>query len=333
MMDLLVPYGYTLRALRPADDDSAITVEAASETASDGSPDPAMASGVRQTWSMPGFDRERDSWAVVAPDGRIAGFAHLSPTDRAHHYSHGYVHPEHTGRGIGSLLLRLTDARALERLATARVAGESGKAGEDTGERVTLQQWLSARNPAAQALFVWQGYAVVRHLWGMTIDFAHEPVPAAWPDGMSVRTCDGERDLRAAHAITEDAFRDHWEHEPRTFEQFRASMIDIPTFDPTLWFLAMDGETPIGSAQCELLPDQGWVNTIGVVRSWRGRGVASALLRHAFGEFYRRGMRKAGLGVDAQNPTGATRVYERAGMRVERQYDIYEKVLCDGKEC
>lgn len=325
-IDAPIPAGYTLRALGPERDDAAIGVEVAAETATDGSPDPAMVDGVRQTWDKPGFDRERDSWTVIAPDGQLAGFAHLGPPDRAHLYSHGYVHPEHAGRGVGSLLVHLIDARADERLTRTNA---------DAGERVILQQWLSARNPAAHTLFAAHGYTCVRHLWGMTIDFTGEPQPPAWPDGITVRSCEhgvyGEYDLRSAHAVAEEAFKDHWEHEAQTFEQFKTHMIDIPTFDPTLWFLAMDGERVVGTAQCELLPDQGWINNVGVLRPWRGRGVALALLRHAFVEFYRRGMRKAGLGVDSQSLTGATRVYERAGMRVERQYDIYEKVLRGGE--
>jgi ribosomal protein S18 acetylase RimI-like enzyme len=57
-----------------------------------------------------------------------------------------------------------------------------------------------------------------------------------------------------------------------------------------------------------------------------------ALLRHSFNEYYRRGKRKVGLGVDAENLTGALRLYERAGMHVHRQYNSYEKELRAGKE-
>jgi mycothiol synthase len=55
-----------------------------------------------------------------------------------------------------------------------------------------------------------------------------------------------------------------------------------------------------------------------------------ALLLHAFGEFYRRGVRTVGLGVDAQSLTGATRLYERAGMSVIAQFERYEKELRPG---
>ncbi len=76
----------------------------------------------------------------------------------------------------------------------------------------------------------------------------------------------------------------------------------------------------------------GWVATLGVRRNWRRQGIALALLHHSFGEFYRRGVRKVGLGVDAGSLTGATRLYEKAGMHVASQFDKYEKEIRAGKE-
>jgi mycothiol synthase len=57
-----------------------------------------------------------------------------------------------------------------------------------------------------------------------------------------------------------------------------------------------------------------------------------ALLQHSFRELYARGQKKVGLGVDAASLTGATRLYERAGMHVARQYDTYEKELRPGRD-
>ncbi len=48
----------------------------------------------------------------------------------------------------------------------------------------------------------------------------------------------------------------------------------------------------------------GWVGTLGVVREWRRHGLGLALLQHSFQQFYQRGKRKVGLGVDAQSLTG-----------------------------
>jgi hypothetical protein len=52
------------------------------------------------------------------------------------------------------------------------------------------------------------------------------------------------------------------------------------------------------------------------------------MLRRAFAEFYLRGRRKVALAVDSQSLTGATRLYERAGMRVERLYSVYRARTC-----
>ena len=57
-----------------------------------------------------------------------------------------------------------------------------------------------------------------------------------------------------------------------------------------------------------------------------------ALLRHAFGVFYQRGERRVGLGVDAQNLTGATRLYQAAGMRPATTIYTYYRELRPGAE-
>ncbi|MFI5273038.1 MAG: GNAT family N-acetyltransferase [Ktedonobacterales bacterium] len=282
-----------------------------------GSPDEAMIEGILMTRDKPGFVPRRDAWMVTrASGGPLAAYGHLGTADRRHLYAHIYVHPTCAGRGLGMWLLRQIEARERERSATSSTAAEA----------VTLEQWLAASNQAAHSLLAAAGYAAARHLWGMVIALAGQPSPPIWPDGVSVRVCQGAADLRRAYAATEEAFQDHWHAEARTYEQFIAGTTP-ELFDPSLWFLATAGDEVIGTALCEAYPSRGWVNSLGVRRPWRRRGIAIALLRQVFAEFTRRGLREVALGVDAENPTGATRVYQRAGMTIERQYDIFEKVL------
>jgi ribosomal protein S18 acetylase RimI-like enzyme len=105
--------------------------------------------------------------------------------------------------------------------------------------------------------------------------------------------------------------------------------LDNPQFDPELWLLAEDDGEIAGISLCQRQrsadPALGWVQTLGVRPPWRRRGLATALLQHSFAELQRRGARRAGLGVDAENPTGAVRLYERAGMHVDRRNDTWEK--------
>jgi mycothiol synthase len=107
-----------------------------------------------------------------------------------------------------------------------------------------------------------------------------------------------------------------------------------PPFDPSLWFLAVERDEVAGVCLCRPEedgdPNLGWVSVLGVRPGWRRRGLGLALLQQSFAEFARRGRRGVGLGVDAENTTGAVRLYRRAGMRIVRRSDIYEKELASG---
>jgi mycothiol synthase len=130
----------------------------------------------------------------------------------------------------------------------------------------------------------------------------------------------------------EEAFADHWGHVPRSFETWSHRTFNSPGFDPSLYFLAWQDNQPAAGLMCKHRGEMAWVGTLGVRRPWRKRGLGLALMRHAFREFYHRGDTHIGLGVDASNPTGATRLYERAGMHVAREYVLYEKELRPGRE-
>lgn len=312
-----LPHGFTIRACLPGDRESVMALVATCETDEEGSPDPAMLDAISITWQRSDFDGEHNAWLALNTESRqVLGYAHLQPAERPALQAFATVHPEARGRGIGTALLERVERRANGQL--AQFAPD---------ERIVLQQWLTTGNQSGRRLLERSGYAAVRHNWSMIVELAEEPVKVAWPHGITIRTAGNDDDLRATHAAYQDAFQDHWGYTEQSYEEFARSMIEIDTFDPSLWFMAMDGNQVAGVALGEILPDRGWVNDLAVRRAWRGRGLGEALLRHTFGVFYRRGLRTVGLGVDSQNLTGATRLYERAGMRIEREYSIYEKVL------
>ena len=63
------------------------------------------------------------------------------------------------------------------------------------------------------------------------------------------------------------------------------------------------------------VPVEAWINTVGTRRAWRGKGVASWLMAESLRRIAAAddGFERAILGVDAENPTGALRVYRRLG--------------------
>lgn len=175
-----------------------------------------------------------------------------------------------------------------------------------------------------------RGYEPFRYSFQMRIELHAEPPAPEWPDGISVRTFVREQDDRAVHAAHEDAFADHFEHVRWPYESWRQWAL-VESFDPTLWWIAEDGEEIaglcLGRQEGYAGPEIGWVNVLGVRPPWRRRGLGRALLLNSFAEFRARGKRGAGLGVDGLNTTGAVRLYEQAGMHVARRYDQYKKSL------
>ncbi len=274
---------------------------------------------LRSDWTWPRFQPATDAWVVLAPDGQAAGYATVWLTGHEQIAAEVYVHPEQRGLGIGTHVLSLTETRARQ------LAAEM-----PPGKRDTLHQQINAENDTARQMLVQAGYSFVYRDWHMAVDLTEAPPAPTWPAGITLRAFVPGQDDRAVHAATEEAFQHNTGYLPIPFERWSQQMMQHEGFDPRLWFLALAGAEIAGVALCRdhrNQEEQGWINILAVRQPWRGQGLGMALLRHAFGEFYLRGKREAGLSVDSQNITGATRLYEHAGMRIARQHDHYKKAL------
>jgi mycothiol synthase len=255
------------------------------------------------------LDLERDAWLVLVPDGRLAGYASLEEHGEGSFASDGYVHPELRGLGAGGTLVDLAEERARERGAVA------------------VQNTIVSSDEAAAAMLEGRGYRPVRHFYRMAVELGDDAPTPDWPDGVRVEAFD-ESEALAFHEAIEDAWQDHWDYSPRPFELFRERIIEGSRYDPALWTVARAGAEIAGGTICEAsYYDMGWVRSLFVRRPWRRHGLGMALLLNAFRQFHGRGERRVGLGVDADSPTGATRLYERAGMNVVEQTTIYRKEL------
>ena len=167
-----------------------------------------------------------------------------------------------------------------------------------------------------------RGYTWARRFWHMEIELDGSP-PITPPPGIELRTLDPGRDLPDAHRILEEAFTDHWDWVPTSFEEFLETSVRSDDFDPSLWIVAVDDGETVGVLWASAHTDRGWVGELGVLRSHRGRGIATALLEASFAAFFRRGLPRVRLNVDSDNLTGAVALYERVGMRVESSYDLW----------
>ena len=284
----------------------------------------------QREWQIPLLNLSEDVQAVIAPDGQLVGCMEVwdlfDPHTRVEIW--GSVHPDHQGHGIGAALLRWAEDRA--RCAIPRAPADA---------RVAMLGWVHSADTAADTAFQRAGFNLIRHSYRMRIDLNGAVPTPIWPPGITVRTFVPSQDERATLQAERDSFHDHWGFVERPFEQDLQRFMhfmNTPDFDPALWFLATDGDRIAGIALCRPSidddPEMGWVDTLGVRREYRRQGVGLALLEHAFREFHRRGKPRVGLFVDASSLTGATRLYERAGMHAYRQFNRYEKELRPGVE-
>lgn len=287
---------------------------------------------IRNEWVSPGFNPQTDIRLVFAPEGQAVGYAEtwITANPPVHPWVWWCVHPNYVGNGVGSYLLDWAETRARQAIERC-----------PAGTRIAYRSGADATIEPARATMEAHGMRNIRHSFQMQIEMEAPPPEPVWPEGITLKVFDLEKDDAAAvYCADVDAFRDHFGFVESPFEEgferFMHFMADEESYTPGLWFLAMDGERIAGICLNRKRsfedPEVGWVSTLGVLRPWRKRGIGLALLQHSFGEFYRRGYRKVGLGVDGENLTGALKLYERAGMHVHRQFELYEKELRPGQE-
>jgi mycothiol synthase len=304
-MDL--PSGYELRAPTAGDADAVANVLAvAGQTVLD-------ADFLRDEWSRAGFDLTTESGVVVDGEGTVIAYAQALRDEPSIVEGWGVVHPKHRGRGIGASLMNRIEQRAHE-----LVAGLPS---------VRFRHAIDAGDRAAAAILRARGLRPVRHFWHMRIDLVGPVEPGPAPEGIEITAIEAPDDLPAVHAILDEAFADDWGHRPEPFDRWADEQTTSPSYDPTLWLLGTVGGEPVGALTANVWGDRGWVNEIGVLPPHRERGIGSALLRRSFATFARRELQSVFLNVDAENPTGATVLYERVGMRIVNRWELWERSL------
>jgi ribosomal protein S18 acetylase RimI-like enzyme len=188
--------------------------------------------------------------------------------------------------------------------------------------------WLYKSLDEVSRRFARRGFEPVRHWWEMECpldedvggvsagELANVPwdiVP--WAPAHSAR-------LRIVHNA---AFVDHWGNTPMSVESWQKQMLENPAFRPGLSFVALSGNELVGYAYNEMYPEdwessgrsEGWIGALGVLRGWRKKGIASALITSSMRAMRNDGLEVAMIGVDSASPTGAQHLYESLGFRTK----------------
>jgi mycothiol synthase len=288
------------RPAGPGDAEAVLEVILARDLADVGEPDFTL-DDLRDEWADPEVDLTRDSLVVDAGAG-LAAYALCTP-----HAQDVYVRPDHCGRGIGTALLPLVEARALAR-------------------GLPRRQHVADRNAEAADLLAGNGYVVTHRYWRMVCGLDRDLEAARYPEGAVLRPFRLGVDDREVHTLVEAAFSEIEGNIAYQFDPWRVRSIESSSFDPAWWFIAVAGDRIVGVSLSEVWESDGigWVGQLAVAPDWRGRGLGRALLLTSMRAFRERGLPRAALSVHGDNLL-ATRLYESAGMRPAWRHDRFEK--------
>lgn len=279
-------------------------------------------------WQLPNFNPETDVQGVFAGDEMIA-YAEIYCEHRppVRPYLYGYVHPAHRGQGYGTRLTQWGLQRARQLI--NQVPSEA---------RVVLQSF--SQHSDGRQLLEDFGFVNTRQSWIMEIEFDAPPDPPTLPDGMRLITMAEGATLEDIARLHQKTFQDHRGFQPKPLTEalagWKVVVAGVSNFDPALYAIIKVGEQDVGVITVNPVAgeseDLGEVGILGVVSAYRRRGIGGQLLNFAFHRLYARGQVGCTLNVDAASLTGATRIYERAGMYKKQVFYAYELQLRGGVE-
>lgn len=261
----------------------------------------------------PSVDRDADL-RIWQCDDEIRAFARLDidPVDGEHHGRLYYA------------IARADDA-ALEpeiwQWAAKRLCHVAGDAPARLVHAVDVQDPERGERLHAAGFVRFRSYlALVRPL---------DSLPSlAAPQGFAIRGCRPTTDAVAYVGVYNVAFADAYRFTPLAVDDFLHDTTS-PSYDAELDLVLVDPEGQLaGYCFAEIdaeHPQLGHVASLGVLPSLRRRGLAEALLGEALRRLAQRGATRAHLFVDADSPTGATRLYGRIGFEqlyVQRRFEL-----------
>lgn len=266
--------------------------------------------------------------ALVELGGRVVGYGRASRqpmadgTDQVDLIQN--VDPAARGLGAEDLLLDHALARASEHV---RRGGP--------GAVIRILGFATGRDPDQRHRLERRGFRLSRRYAQLVrpslLDIPDHPIPAP----LEVRPIDPLDRLMHRRVFDADAraFADSYGQEAPSEAQWEA-FIASPTFDPTLWRVAFDGDTIAGQILNYLADPAadgtrlGMTEAISVQPEYRRRGLARALLAESLRAVRDAGATSAGLGVDTENPNEALTLYESLGFRITSE--TFEYALADG---
>jgi ribosomal protein S18 acetylase RimI-like enzyme len=229
------------------------------------------------------------------------------------------VLPEYQRRGIEKLLAR----KAVESL-------------RERGMEIAEAALDSTRESRIR-IFKDLGFKLIRSSSFMRMDLAEIPSGIGENQEVSFRrlNTESEDDIVLLNRLENVCFREHFNYRPSKIEETRHWLLENPWLEWQACFFAEIDGRPVGYIYVgvdekynrEKKTLSGWINDLGVIKSFRRRGIGTALMLRGLRELRSRGLETALLYVDDENPTKAIRLYEKVGFKLVKKTLIYQKTL------
>ena len=236
----------------------------------------------------------------------------------------GFLVPEWRRRGIGQAMLAWMEQHLCEMAA----------AHPDFSERY-FQVNTTQFQKGTAILLEHSGYLPARYFYLMvrpSLDDIHDfPLPA----GIEIRPAVPDHYPAIWESVNEAA-QDEWGYQSPTDDDYH-EWLESPNFQPELWQIAWDKNTNrvVGhvltyiyhAENRQINRKRGYTEGIGVVRSWRRRGLARALISKSLQAQKAAGMTESALIADRDSASGATLLYESCGFQVVKCDTLYRKPM------
>jgi mycothiol synthase len=280
-------------------------------------------SELQQAFNAPSLDKARDLRLWEDANGKLISFAELSisePATLIDGWLSFHVHPDARGGEVETVAIAWGEARMRE-------------VAQEQGAPVKLRSHVYTDECDRISLLTNCGFNVDRYFFRMARSLS-EPIPEPqFPAGFWLREFPGEQDAEAWVEMFNQSFIDHWNHHDLTVDKFKYDLAK-PDYrkDLDLITVADDG-TFVAFCYCDISEEdnartgrnEGWLACLGTRRGFRKIGLGRAMLLAGLHRLKAAGVATAILGVDAENPSGALRLYESVGFHNIRESISYVK--------
>jgi ribosomal protein S18 acetylase RimI-like enzyme len=171
-------------------------------------------------------------------------------------------------------------------------------------------------------------FELLRTYWGLRAPVGDMRFPDL-PNGFQIRTVSSESELHSWWKVHQDSFQFHFGYKPRPFEDWKTMVAKAVGIDPEARWLLFFEDRPVGFIECSDIKKEqntGYVDGLGVIQEFQGRGLGELLLRWAFAYYSAKRISYIELNVDTGNESGALKLYEKLGMKPKHSWQQYENL-------